>query len=399
MKTFILLILISCDVFAFTFKDSIKKLDNHNKVLEITNRAKASLEEGREKGSWGDPKLKILAKNFPIKNLKYDQSGMTGVEIWVSQNIPLSSKYKKREEIYRSSSNAYILDSQDMKNFLAKELWMYLIINREIKEKKQILKENLKWIIENIQVSRKLYSNGKISQQAILELEIRKSELEVRISNKRFELDQVSENVFYLLGYKIDAIDQSTIPWNILNKENLNIKDHRELALQKRITVQDLKIKESKLGLIPDLSLSISATKRAANDGAGDFVGAGVSFSLPLSSQKYGRIHKNIYQKYSLSKKFEEYKRKKTKERLNFESDLLKLKQELNIVETKSLVFAKSSMNITSKSYGLGRSTYVELLQSELTLQKLLLRQSSLKSRIDLKKIDLRYLLGGKMYE
>ncbi len=399
MKTFILLILVSCDVFAFTFKDSINKLNNHNKVLEIINRAKASLEEGREKGSWGDPDLKILAKNFPIKNFKYDQSGMTGIEIGFSQKIPLSSKYKTSKKVYSSKSHAYTLDSLDIKNSLAKELWMYLIISREIKEKEKILKENLKWIIENIQVSRKLYSNGKISQQAILELEIRKSELEVRISNKIFEFNQISDNVFYLLGYKIDAIDQSTIPWNILNKENLNIKDYRELALQKRIKVQDLKIQESKLGLIPDLSFSISGTKRIVDDGTGDFVSAGVSFSLPLSSQKYGRIHKNRYQKYSLIKKFEEYKRNKIKERLNFESELLKLKQELSIVETKSIVFAKSSMDITSKSYGLGRSSYVELLQSEITLQKLLLRQSTLKSSIDLKKIELIYLLGGEMYE
>ena len=39
--------------------------------------------------------------------------------------------------------------------------------------------------------SKKLYANGKISQQALLEIKMRKSELEALLSNKEFEKKEV----------------------------------------------------------------------------------------------------------------------------------------------------------------------------------------------------------------
>lgn len=44
------------------------------------------------KSSWGDPKFGVAARNFPKETLANDESSMTGIEYYLSQNIPLTTK-------------------------------------------------------------------------------------------------------------------------------------------------------------------------------------------------------------------------------------------------------------------------------------------------------------------
>ena len=58
-----------------------------------------------------------------------------------------------------------------------------------------------------------------------------------------------------------------------------------------------------------------------------------------------------------------------------------------------------NSRTITSKSYGLGDSSYIELLQSEIKLQNILLRKINLIAHRDMKKVSYRYIRGEKLNE
>ena len=70
-----------------------------------------------------------------------------------------------------------------------------------------------------------------------------------------------------------------------------------------------------------------------------------------------------------------DYRRKKDRDLSLSDKDLSKIKNELNILSNKTIKFATDLRNITAKSYSLGNSTYIELLQSELKLQKILLKK------------------------
>lgn len=74
---------------AITFSEAIKKLEKHESFDTVMSKSRALSEEAELKGSWGDPKIKMAAKNFPKNNLKDDQTSMTGVEFGVSQKIAL----------------------------------------------------------------------------------------------------------------------------------------------------------------------------------------------------------------------------------------------------------------------------------------------------------------------
>ena len=84
------------------------------------SKSRVTLEEAQLKGSWGDPKFKITAKNFPIDTLKKNQTPMTGIEFGILQKIPLTTKYGQIEGAFNSLAKAYRHESQDKKEALKK---------------------------------------------------------------------------------------------------------------------------------------------------------------------------------------------------------------------------------------------------------------------------------------
>ena len=131
MKYFVVLLLISSiEANAITFEQAIKALGSHESVDSVNFKSKALSEEAELKGSWGDPKFKIAAKNFPKDSLKDDQTPMTGIELGVSQKIALTTKYGNIENAFKSLSNAYQFEANEKKEALTKAFWEILIIKR-----------------------------------------------------------------------------------------------------------------------------------------------------------------------------------------------------------------------------------------------------------------------------
>ncbi|MCB9061513.1 MAG: hypothetical protein H6622_08330 [Halobacteriovoraceae bacterium] len=130
----ILFLLSSVEASAITFEKAITVLGTHESVDSVNFKSKALSEEAELKGSWGDPKFKIAAKNFPKDSLKDDQTPMTGIEFGVSQKIALTTKYGNIEDAFKSLSNAYQFEADDKKEALTKAFWEILIIKRKVSE-------------------------------------------------------------------------------------------------------------------------------------------------------------------------------------------------------------------------------------------------------------------------
>jgi outer membrane protein TolC len=399
MKKVLLIILTfwAFNVAAISFKAAIKELEKHESIDSLMAISKANYAEAGARGTWGDPNFQIAAKNFPKDDLKDDQSPMTGIEFGVSQKISLTTKYGNIEDAFKSMAKSYEYNAKDKKEALIKSFWEILIIKRKILEELKILGENNAWIVKILKVSKKLYANGKISQQALLDIQIRKTEIETLVSNKKFELSQIKDKLSFLIGSS--EIDSRTIPWNLINKNNKIISDFRELSLKEKLKAKEFNLTASKQNYVPDLTFSFGVTKRSDVDGNGDFLGARVSFPLPFSSESYSMHGKAVHEKYAAKKNFEHFKRTKKRNTSILEKEISKHKSELYILKEKTIRFARNSRSITSKSYGLGSSSYVELLQSELKLQKILMHKALLESKRDIKKVTLKYILGETLNE
>jgi len=395
----LIIIFFSVSVNGATFNELAKKITKHSSVEEIEFRSKALEEAGKVGGSWGDPKFKIQAKNFPKDSLKNDETPMTGIEFGVSQKISLTPKYGNIQNSYRARAKAKKHSSEDKKQQLIKSLWEMVIRQKQLSDELKILKENFIWINKILKVTKKLYANGKTSQQALLELQIRKSEIEGAISNISFDLSQIDDSLTYLAGSRKEKLDYSTVPWELLNRKANKKRDLKELAYKQGVVSSQYELSASKLNYVPDMTFSLGITKRANIDNKGDFVGASVSFPLPFSGQKYAMKEKAVQNRYASIKRLKTYRESKRRDVAILGKEILKLNAELKILINKTIKFAKNSRLITSKSYGLGNSSYLELLQSELKLQKILLKKIMLKSKIDFKIVTLKYLKGEPLYE
>ncbi len=381
---------------AVTFNEAAKSLSTHESVQSMENLSLALRERAKESGSWGDPTFSVIAKNFPKKTLKKNQTPMTGIEFGISQKVSLTTKYGNFVNAGTASAKAREYKARDRQVLLTKSLWEIVIVRKKILDELQILKENNQWIIKILKISKKLYANGRTSQQALLELEIRKSELEIALSNKTYTLSQLDDKLEYLIKGKINF---NTIPWKLLNTSKKSKLDFKELALKQDLASKDFLLTAAKLNYIPDMTFSLGYTKRSNIDGMGDFVSASVAFPLPFSSKKYAMNARAVHEKYSLKKDLENFKRSKNRDIEITRKDIKKVQSEISILNKKTIKFAQNSRKITSKSYGLGNSTYLELLQSELKLQSILLKKVTLEASRDILKVSLKYILGESLHE
>ncbi|MEX0799379.1 MAG: TolC family protein [Bacteriovoracaceae bacterium] len=388
-------------VHSYTFDQAAKKIKKHPKIEMLMSQVKALEEEGAAKSSWGDPKFGITARNFPKETLTDDQSPMTGVEYSLSQTIPLSSKYGNIERSYKNLVKSGLYDVVHQKREMLSLLWGFAIKKRQFTEDLRIIQENHNWLGDMLKVTKRLYANGKVSQQAVLELQIRNSELEAQISNKRHILSHLEESLNYLAGDLPKTLQLKSVPWKKLEIELGKESDSNEveLALKEKIKASELSLKAQKLSYVPDVTLSVGYLKRDKDLEHGDFVSAGLSFSLPLSGQKYAQSDGAFARKLKAQNELKDYHLKRKSQLKSLEHEIFKMEDELKIINEKSLTFAESSREITSKSYGLGSASYIELTQAEIKLQNLKLRKSALEGRLASKKVEYLLLRGDKLHE
>jgi cobalt-zinc-cadmium efflux system outer membrane protein len=396
--TLILSFIFNISAFGNTFSNAVKNLEKHDAVVAIKEGSLSMTELAKGKGSWGDPRFKIAAKNFPKNSLNDNETPMTGIEIGVSQKLALSTKYGNMEKAYLQFSQVKKYESVGKKEALVRYLWMILIDSQKYHEEINTFKDSFGWINKILKVSKKLYENGKISQQALLDIQIRQSEIEIALNNKQSELKQQYAQLQYLIGNS-NEIQRETIPWGILENKEGQVKDVKELSLQSSLLASEHLVKAKKLAYIPDVTVTLGYTKRSNIDNRGDFVSASLSFPLPFSDSTSSGHQKAAHDKAQAQRVLANYRLEKESQRLKLLIEIDKVSNELNILENKTIKFAENSRLITSKSYGLGGSTYLELLQSELKLQNLLLKRSSLNALLLKKRVSYKYLLGEKLYE
>lgn len=393
-----LLIVTTPKAWAESFDYFVQKINEHEMIRMMNSSAAASREMGVKQGSWGDPTFKIAANNFPKDSLKKDETPMTGIQFSIMQKFGLTTKYGNLEKSFKALAEAIEMDREHGKRLLFTELWNLAIELEKTEFDLEIYKENLEWIQKMLGVSKKLYSNGKLAQQGLLDIQIRKAQLETDISNSEHKKNEL----FAMLGYIAGAeesknLDIKSVPWKIMEKSNLDDLDFQEKKLVKELDSAGYNLKSSKQNFVPDLTVGLAYTQRANIDRVYDFVGASVSFPLPLSSTKYANYSEAVHRKSAKERSLRNYRLKRNSELQMLEHSLKKLSEELDILNKKTINFARSSRDVTSRSYRLGRATYIELLNSELQLQQYLIKRNDVKKKLKGLKVKKKLVSGGAL--
>ncbi len=392
-----MLLTIATPAMSATFSEIIESIVSHQKIKSLQNRSYALKAESRSKGSWGDPMFKLSLKNIPKETLSADETPMSGKEIAVSQVVPLTSRLGDQEDALRYMSQSKNWEALLTRDNLIQQFWQYLITDRRLREELTILRENLIWISKMISVSRNLYATGKQSQQALLELEIRKSELKSDIRSKELAIEIEKSTLLYLLN-GVDHGDVAKVPWSLLEKETKDI-DKKEKMLEAAVVASNYLHTAKNKARIPDITFSLGYTKREFDDNLGDFVSFGASIPIPSSDRRYADIVMTAYNKTSMENSLNDYRNQKRSKLHSLQKRSEQLKEELSILAKETIKYAENAMQITTKSYQLGESTYIELLQLELKLQVLKIKQVGLNANLLATKLQIKTLQGEKLYE
>lgn len=392
--------LLTFNSYAETFFELVDSLEQHDLVQSELNKSKSMLEKARKAGSWGDPKLSVSAMNFPKDSLSRDESMMTGIQFGLSQQISFTGKFGKLQESGEENSKAYLAETKQLKREFAKMIWAFGIEKEKLVKELKILKENLEWIQSNLKVTKKLYSTGKVPQQAVLDIQIRQSELRAQIDRNNFDQDSLKYQLTSLLSSnkKLD-IEIDTVPWKHLDNWNLTTdqSDFKQKSLEHSLRASDLKVSAQNRNLFPDVTLGITYTKRNEIDQMGDFVGASITIPIPTSSTRYAERKDAIFEKVAVEKKYRNYILSKSSNLSKMENDIKDVNNQLLIIQKETLKYAKSSRDITAKSYARGGSDYLELLRAELQYQNQLLNEVNLISNLKNKKLNYLFLQGDDL--
>ncbi len=404
---FILILQISHSTSAMTLNEALLSLEDHKLVQSQLDTAKSMKEFSQAQGSWGDPKLTISAMNFPRDTLSRDDSMMTGIQVGLSQKIALSNKYGLAKEAYKDKALVKQYVGKQYQRELAYGLWEMAIEQTRLKEVEKILNENLGWLESNLKISKQLYRNGKIPQQAILDIQIRRGRLKGQIINISHSISSLHYKLASLLGQQeVNELRVSNNDWIFLEEMKKELEKSSDEALKNDFELEKLKhnvkyseaqLKVKERNFIPDLQIGLNYTKRNDRDGLGDFVGASVSFDLPTSDSRYAQRSEAHYQKLSAHKELQHYQLSKPHRLRQIDNDISDVLEQLNILRKSTLQFAKTSREVSAKSYARGQTDYLKLLSSELEYQNQRIEEIGLKAKLRRARVMYLFVKGARL--
>lgn len=382
-------------ILGFSFRDAIEAITQHSATKSLQEMAQAQHHQGMKSGSWGDPVAKVSGKNLPFSYLDGTRTPMTGVEFGISQKIPLTSRYRLITESFNLSQQTSLKQAEDKKRVLLTMLWQILITEKKLSTEKKILQENRTWLHKILNIAEKLYTNGKATHRNLLDIQMREAEIVVAMNNRDHEIKEQRAKSKYLTGIDTE-INPASIPWHLLTTQHTGLpRDFKEQVLQSTVQTKAKMSAARQLAFIPDITL----TAGYHHDGQGNFLSLTVSLPLPVSKTRSAEQAQALSEERQAKLILADYQKFKSSELIVLQHKLQKITTELKILTENILHFAKNSHRLAFTSYRLGKSSYAELLQAELKLQNILLRQATLRSQLASTQVKQKYLRGEKLYE
>lgn len=390
----------SLSVNALEFSAVMGLLEEHQLVEAQLQQAKSLKEVSRKEGSWGDPTLDVAAVNFPRETLNRDVSMMTGIRLGLSQSLSLSGRYGVIKDSLSELAQSQEASGIQLKRSFARSIWEVAAEKKRLVEVEGILKENLSWIKSNLKVTKRLYATGKVPQQAVLDIQMRKSQLESDLGNISYSLKALANELANLLSQeKAIELKLESVPWRHLEKwqDSSDQSDYREKELAHQLKASDLMVSAKNRNFIPDVKLGVNYTKRNNVDGLGDFVGASITIPIPTSSKRYADKSQALMKKVAAQKRYRHYKVTKGKVLKKVELEILDLENQLKILNKETLKYAKSSRDVIARSYARGGADYLELLRSELQYQQERVKKVNIETTLKKKKVGYLFIQGDDL--
>lgn len=270
---------------AYKLNPELQMLNSEVKVAELN---------AIEESNLPDPVLGLGLNNLPVESFGFDTEPMTGKSISLSQSFPFPGKLTSKEEMMKKDAEINKEKYKLSKLKLRKEIIdNYYSLSYQLK-KLSLLNEKLNVFEALIPVVKTRYEVSKASQQNLIQLQLRISDIKEQIANQQGKLDETRFVLEGLSGSEINndlqtALDSIVFPSPEKEKLYLAIKANNpqlqqvELQIAKANKLYDL----SEYDFYPNFNISLKYTQRdklaATGINQNDFLSASLGITLPLN--------------------------------------------------------------------------------------------------------------------
>ena len=195
-----------------------KSLENNFDIKSLENSIEIANFQIKQAKNWENPMISFKANDIMLNKNYLNNQKEYGIEL--SQAIPIGKKLELEESIAKKDKLLQEQTLQDIKLEFESKIYLYSYTILILENRLKLLNEYQKNLNRLEELYTKLYSYDKVSLNEILNTQISKYDLQMKINELQTTKDNLYLSLEQISYEKIDKIDDSLVLKNI-NKQQI----------------------------------------------------------------------------------------------------------------------------------------------------------------------------------
>ena len=206
-------------LFGTSIEDIVQKsLENNFDIKSLENSIEIANFQIKQAKNWENPMISFKANDIMLNKNYLNKQKEYGIEL--SQAIPIGKKLELEESIAKKDKLLKEQTLQDIKLEFESKIYLYSYTILILENRLKLLNEYQKNLNRLEELYTKLYSYDKVSLNEILNTQISKYDLQMKINELQITKDNLYLSLEQISYEKIDKIDDSLVLKNI-NKQQI----------------------------------------------------------------------------------------------------------------------------------------------------------------------------------
>lgn len=206
-------------LFGTSIEDIVQKsLENNFDIKSLENSIEIANFQIKQAKNWENPMISFKANDIMLNKNYINNQKEYGIEL--SQAIPIGKKLELEESIAKKDKLLKEQTLQDVKLEFESKIYLYSYTILILENRLKLLNEYQKNLNRLEELYTKLYSYDKVSLNEILNTQISKYDLQMKINELQTTKDNLYLSLEQISYEKIDKIDDSLVLKNI-NKQQI----------------------------------------------------------------------------------------------------------------------------------------------------------------------------------
>ena len=203
-------LIFASSLFGISIEDIVQKsLQNNFDIKSLENSIEIANFQIKQSKNWENPMLRFKANDIMLNKNYINKQKEYGIEL--SQAIPIGKKLELEESIAKKDKLLKEQTLQDIKLEFESKIYLYSYTILILENRLKLLNEYQKNLNRLEELYTKLYSYDKVSLNEILNTQISKYDLQMKINELQIAKDNLYLSLEQISYEKIDKIDDSLV--------------------------------------------------------------------------------------------------------------------------------------------------------------------------------------------